>query len=64
MDREEESMKFVEFDQFCPSCKHWTDNDADEPCNSCLETPARPGTIFPENYEGDKTKEFPKRKEY
>lgn len=64
MDREEESLKFVEFDQFCPSCKHWKVNVGDEPCNSCLETPARPGTIFPEYYDGNKIIEFPKRKEY
>lgn len=51
MDREEESMMFVEFGKFCESCKHWEVEETKEPCNSCLEIPARPGTTKPEKYE-------------
>lgn len=49
------STKFVDF-SFCKSCKHFETDQADEPCNSCLEVGAREGTCKPLNYKPSKEK--------
>ena len=35
----ETSTKFVNFAGYCPKCKHWLENEVDDPCNQCLEEP-------------------------
>ena len=34
-------QKFVRFDIYCPKCKHANDSEVEDPCNECLNTPAR-----------------------
>lgn len=31
--------KFVDFDVYCPMCKHFVKDGTEEPCNTCLECP-------------------------
>lgn len=31
--------KEVYFNQYCRSCEYWNLEDADEPCNECLDNP-------------------------
>lgn len=42
------SLKFVDFERYCPQCKHEKVNVTEEPCTTCLETGARKGTEKPE----------------
>ena len=41
------NIKFVDFDSFCKTCKYVKINERKEPCNTCLEVPARKGTAKP-----------------
>lgn len=49
--------KIVEFEKYCPTCKYFntTRNEEtqenEEPCNECLEIPARTDSRRPECYE-------------
>ena len=51
--------KFVRFDKWCKLCKHYEhkfpdepfNSEAQEPCNTCLETGMRDGTEKPEYWE-------------
>lgn len=43
--------KLVDFYIWCPSCKHYTKLGTEEPCNECLETPAREDSHKPEKWE-------------
>lgn len=43
--------KIVDFQTWCPRCKHWTLKSTDEPCNECLHTPVRLGSHKPEKFE-------------
>lgn len=53
------NLKEVNFHKYCPICKHYEhkfpDEDfsfeAQEPCNTCLETGMREGTEKPELWE-------------
>ena len=53
------NYKEVRFDKWCPLCKHYErkfpDSDisfeAQEPCNTCLESGMRKGTEKPESWE-------------
>ena len=57
-------FKEVRFDKYCSACKHYAQKypnadppvswEAQEPCNTCLETGMREGTEKPEYWE-DKT---------
>ena len=47
----EENMKLVDFNKWCDSCKHKNVKETDEPCDSCLEVPARQYSTKPEKYE-------------
>ena len=46
-------LRFVDF-TLCNDCKDKDLSDAEEPCNSCLETGAREGTEVPLHYEKKK----------
>lgn len=56
---EESRNHEVRFDVYCPKCKHYEHKypnedfsfEAQEPCNTCLETGMREGTRVPEYYE-------------
>ena len=53
------SDKEVRFDKWCPLCKHYAHKfpnedfsfEAQDPCNSCLETGVRNGTEKPKCWE-------------
>ena len=47
----DENLKEVVFHVYCKKCKHMRLKGWEEPCNSCLEIPAREGTVVPENFE-------------
>jgi len=41
------SIKEVRFDKYCKRCKYSKKSGSDEPCNTCMDTFAREGTIVP-----------------
>lgn len=43
----EDSKKFTAYWDYCKQCVHKDKDDTDEPCNTCLEVPARFGTKKP-----------------
>lgn len=45
------SVKEVEFQRFCPSCKYFDYGENEYPCEVCLEVKARYGTFVPEKFE-------------
>lgn len=49
----ENNLHLVEFDKWCESCKHKNRKDTEEPCDSCIEVPARPDSRKPERWEAD-----------
>jgi len=47
----DDKTKFVPFDYYCPKCK-WAKRDEHlDPCNECLDYPAREGTEVPMKFE-------------
>lgn len=47
------SSKFVDF-SYCDTCKHKDVREEEDPCNDCLQSPARDdGSRKPVNYEKD-----------
>ena len=49
-----DELKFVNFDVWCPSCKHYQEEETEEPCNTCLTVPAREYSHKPEKWEENK----------
>lgn len=47
----EDNIKIVDFDLYCPSCKSYLIDEDNEPCATCLETPARENSHKPEKWE-------------
>ena len=47
----DDNMKEVEFFKYCGTCKYSANKAHEDPCNECLEFPARYGTEKPFNYE-------------
>lgn len=47
----EENMKIVEFEAYCHTCKHEKVDDFEDPCNDCLNCPARQYSHKPINWE-------------
>lgn len=47
----EQDMKEVFFNQYCDSCVNKDTAESEEPCDECLETPARPYSHKPINFE-------------
>lgn len=47
----EDNMKFVEFNKYCPTCKHYDTWEVKDPCNDCLAVGAREGSEIPEKYD-------------
>lgn len=43
-------QKQVRFDLYCETCEHKDEPETVDPCNECLETPAREFTNKPINY--------------
>ena len=58
----EADTKFVKFHRYCRTCKNYKTEEYKEPCNECLEVPARLGTEVPLNYERRLTNGSGKRK--
>lgn len=48
-------LKEVRFKQYCSTCKYRDRNEAQDPCNECLEVGMREGTWVPEKWEGTNT---------
>lgn len=45
------NTKEVWYFQYCPTCKHLKEDQAEDTCHYCLETPARENSHKPINYE-------------
>lgn len=43
--------KFVNFDNYCETCKHWNTKQDEEPCNECLSNPVNEYSHKPIKYE-------------
>ena len=41
MEETERFQKFVRFDIYCPKCQYTDIKEVDDPCNECLNQPAR-----------------------
>lgn len=48
----DETYKEVYFDQYCKTCKYENLNDAEDPCNECLDNFANLNSHKPVNWEG------------
>lgn len=46
-----EQMHLIEFDMYCPACKHYNKDQNEEPCCECLKVPARENSRKPERWE-------------
>ena len=42
--------KEVYFNEYCVSCKHYTDSEDDEPCYDCLSNPVNTNSHKPVNW--------------
>lgn len=50
--------KIVNFDQYCPKCKHFKVPPTEEPCNECLSNPVQEFSHKPMKFKpSDKNKE-------
>ena len=52
----ENQVKFVEFNIYCQRCKYRNLNEAQDPCNKCLDIGARENTHVPEYWEAENKK--------
>lgn len=52
----ENDYKFVEFDKYCKTCKHFESDPGYDPCDTCLANTENLYSHKPVNYEEDKTK--------
>jgi len=43
--------KEVYYNQYCKTCKHEKESDADDPCDECLDTPVNVDSHKPINFE-------------
>ena len=51
----EGDLKIVEYEKWCPTCKHLNEPEEEEPCYECLTEPANVDSHKPINWEkGDK----------
>lgn len=46
-----EQTKHVEFNRFCKICKHFKIPSIEDPCDECLNVPAREHSYKPVNFE-------------
>lgn len=46
-----ENKHLVEFDMYCPACKHVKKKEDEEPCSECLKVAARENSRKPERWE-------------
>ena len=49
----ENTIKFVEFDKYCKTCKHYELKDNLDPCCECLDNPVNYNSMKPYFYEED-----------
>lgn len=42
---------FVDFAEYCETCKHSKKDENEYPCDACMEVPVRDSTVVPEYYE-------------
>lgn len=47
----DENYQEVRYDLYCKNCKHFRLHEYEEPCNECLECPARLDSNIPERFE-------------
>ena len=47
----ENRIKFVEFSEYCPSCKHKDKEEWEDPCYDCLDNPTNIDSHKPVNWE-------------
>ena len=46
--------KLVEFEKYCPKCKHWKKKEDEAPCRDCVSVAARAFSHKPEKFEAKK----------
>lgn len=49
----DDNYKFVEFDRYCPTCKHYDEDESDPKCKcyECLDNPVNVDSHKPIRYE-------------
>ena len=52
---ESHEWHIVDFKTYCPKCKHAKKDQAEEPCNTCLEYGGRELSEVPEKFEEAKS---------
>lgn len=45
-----DDTKLVDFHDYCERCKNFDEDPWDDPCDECLNTPARPNSHKPINF--------------
>ena len=45
-----DNTKFVDFANYCKTCVHQKASEDEEPCNECLNVPARKNSSRPVNW--------------
>lgn len=50
-----DGMKEVDF-TYCLTCKHWSKDEAEEPCHECMNNPTNMNSHRPVRYEADENK--------
>lgn len=49
----EYKYKFVEYSEYCHTCKNYTTSAIEDPCDECLNNPVNLNSHKPIKYEGD-----------
>lgn len=44
-------MKFVDYEIWCPKCKHYKEKETIDPCDECLTYPVNENSMKPINFE-------------
>lgn len=47
----EEKAHIVDFEKYCPECKHYDKKENEQPCDQCLGISARMNSRKPERWE-------------
>ena len=48
--RKMNDLKIVNYEEYCPTCKHYEDVEIEDPCDECLANPVNLDSRKPINY--------------
>ena len=43
-------LKFVHYNDYCPTCEHYSEEESSDACNECLNNPVNVNSHKPVNY--------------